>query len=281
MNFKQTPANIVIFGGSGDLSWRKLFPAFYNLFIYDYMPQQFKIYAVDFQNLKEAEFKKHILEGINRFSRSGKVKPAQWKQFSEKLHFLQGDFTKDDTYTRLKTVLAQNDKDWGKRATRLFYYSVAPRFIEVISIAVSKFKLAPLPGRDRIIVEKPFGTDLASAKALNHLLKSNFEEKQICRIDHYLGKEVVQNLLAFRFANYIFEPLWNHNFIQDIQITVAETVGVGTRADYYDKSGALRDMIQNHLMQLLSVIAMESPIGLNAEDLRDEKVKVLKSVRPF
>jgi glucose-6-phosphate 1-dehydrogenase len=281
MNFKQTPANIVIFGGGGDLSWRKLVPAFYNLFINGYLPDQFTIFSIDFQNLTEAAYKKRILEGVNLFSRSGKAKASEWKKFSAHLHFIQGDFTADNLYMRLKETLDENDKRLKTRGTRLFYYSVAPRFIETISKNVSKHHIADDRKKDRIIVEKPFGTDLESAQKLNTLLSNHFYEDQIYRIDHYLGKEVVQNILAFRFANHIFEPLWSNKFIDQIQITVAESVSVGTRGGYYDKSGALRDMIQNHLLQLLSLIAMDCPNNYDAEDIRKAKVKVLKKVRPF
>lgn len=281
MKFKNTPANIVIFGGFGDLAWRKLIPAFYNLFINGYMPDRFAIYAVHYQGLPEGAYEKHMLEGVNLFSRSGKAKAADWKRFTDQLHFFQGDFTIEDTYTRLKDKLDANDTDWKVRATRLFYYSVAPEFIETISNHLAAYDLAANRERDRLIIEKPFGKDLNSARALNQLLNKLFYENQIYRIDHYLGKEVVQNIIAFRFANYIFEPLWSHKYIDQVQISVTETVSVGTRGSYYDKSGALRDMVQNHLLQLLSLVAMECPGNYDAESIRQQKVKVLKKVRPF
>lgn len=281
MDFKKTPANIVIFGGFGDLSWRKLIPAFYTLYIQGYMPDNFTIFSMDYHGLSEDAYEKHMLEGVNAFSRNGEANKSEWSSFIEKLDFFQGDFTVQDTFSRLKTALDKNDKAWGVRATRLFYYAVSPSFIETITEGLAKHKLANQVKKDRIVVEKPFGTDLESAKELNKLLTRQFSESQIYRIDHYLGKEVMQNILAFRFANYIFEPLWNNQYIDHVQITVAEDVSVGTRGKYYDNSGALRDMIQNHLMQILSVIGMDCPGKYAAESIRNEKVKVLKSVRRF
>jgi len=278
---KPEAANIVIFGGNGDLAWRKLIPAFYNLYINDFMPEKFAIYGIHHQALDPEAFKEHLLEGINTFSRDGKARKEQWKKFSAHIFFFQGDFTKEDTYTRLSSTLGDNDKKWKDRASRLFYYSVAPRFIEPISVALSKNKLAAIASKDRIVVEKPFGNDLASAKELNKLLTKHFKEKQIYRIDHYLGKETVQNMMAFRFANYVFEPLWNNKYIDHIQISVAEKVSVAGRGGYYDESGALRDMIQNHLMQILCVIAMECPGKWEPETIRDARVKVVKEIRQF
>ncbi len=272
-------ANIVIFGGNGDLAWRKLFPAFYNLFINGFMPEDFAIYGVHHQKMEEKEFEKHLLKGIDTFSRSGKAKKNQWKKFTDHVFYFQGDFTVDETFEGLAGILNQNDKKWKKRGTRLFYYSVSPRFIEPISVLLSKHGLMTESAIDKIIVEKPFGSDFQSAQTLNQLLTRLFKEKQIYRIDHYLGKEAVQNLMAFRFANIVYESIWSHNYIDHVQITVAEEIGIAGRGNYYDTTGALRDMIQNHLLQLLCITAMEPPVSMDAEDIRNKKVDVLKSVR--
>lgn len=276
-----TAANIVIFGGNGDLAWRKLFPAFFNLYINGYMPENFAIYGVHYEKMEEKSFERHLLEGVNKFSRSGKAKPAQWKKFVQHVFYFEGDFTADDTFRRLSITLNQNDKNWHGRATRLFYFSVSPRFIEPISLFIAKHGMANELNIDRIIVEKPFGSDWKTAHELNELLAKHFKEKQIYRIDHYLGKETVQNLMAFRFANIVYESVWNHNYIEHVEITVAEDIGVGGRGNYYDQAGALRDMIQNHLLQLLCVTCMEPPVSMDAEDIRNKKVDVLKSVRPL
>lgn len=273
------PANIIIFGGKGDLAWRKLIPAFYNLYINGFLPVHFSIYAVHYEKMTEKDYHDYMLEGVNNFSRSGKANKSQWKKFAAHLFFFEGDFTTTDTYRRLGETLNQNDKNWKGRAVRLYYYSVAPRFIEPISLLIAKHHLADDIHADRIIVEKPFGTDLQTAKELNELLTKQFKEKQIYRIDHYLGKETVQNLMAFRFANIVYESIWNNNYIDHVQITVAEHIGVGNRGGYYEQSGALRDMIQNHLLQLLCVMAMEPPVSLEPEDVRNKKVDVLKSIR--
>lgn len=276
-----SPANIVIFGGNGDLAWRKLIPAFYNLYINGFLPENFAIYGMHYEKIKEKDYEKHLLEGVNNFSRSGKPKPQQWKKFVEHVFYFEGDFTLTETFRRLGEQLDANDKTWKTRAVRLFYYSVAPRFIEPISLFIAKYKLAGNIELDRIVVEKPFGSDLHTARELNELLTKHFKEKQIYRIDHYLGKETVQNLLAFRFANIVYESIWNHNYIDHIQVTVAESIGVGGRGGYYEQAGALRDMIQNHLLQLLCVVAMEPPVSMNAEEIRNKKADVLKAVRPL
>ncbi len=274
-------ANIVIFGGKGDLAWRKLIPAFYNLYTGGFLPKKFSIYAVHYEKMAEKDYRAYMLEGINNFSRNGKASSKQWKEFSSRLFFFEGDFTITDTFRRLSGVLEQNDKDWGGRAVRLFYYSVAPRFIEPISMLLAKHQLAADVNMDRIVVEKPFGNSLKTAKELNQLLTAHFSEKQIFRIDHYLGKETVQNLMAFRFANIVYESVWNNNYIDHVQITVAEHIGVGGRGGYYEQAGALRDMIQNHLLQLLCITAMEPPVSIEAEDVRNKRVDVLKAIRPL
>lgn len=282
MKQKETPpANIIIFGGKGDLAWRKLVPAFYNLFINGFLPSQFAIYGVHHEKMEASAYETHLREGVNTFSRSGKVRKQEWKRFAEHVFYFEGDFTTDNTFGRLSDELNKNDKAWGSRAVRLFYYSVSPRFIEPISLLLVKHSLANEVTRDRIVVEKPFGNDWHSAHELNQLLTKHFKERQIYRIDHYLGKETVQNLMTFRFANIVYESVWNHNYIDHVQITVAENMGVGGRGNYYEQAGALRDMIQNHLLQLLCVTAMEPPVSMDAEDIRNKKVDVLKSVRPL
>jgi len=273
--------SIIIFGANGDLCWRKLIPALYNLYLTDNLPEKFFITAIDHGEITAEAYKKRLLEGVNKFSRSGKADKNAWKQFNDRIHYLQGDFTNADLYISLYKSLKEQDQKIGQRLNRLFYFSVSPRFIETIAQELYKNKIATQKETDRIIIEKPFGSSLQTAKKLNAFLLKRFSEKQLYRIDHYLGKETVQNMMAFRFANYIFEPLWNKNFIDHVQITVAETVAVGSRAGYYEQAGAIRDMIQNHLLQLLCVVAMEAPKKMEAGEIRNKKLAVLKAIRPF
>lgn len=276
---KSGPAAITILGAKGDLTHRKLIPALYNLFINDHLPFQFAIFCIDFLAIDVKDFKKELLGGINEFSRTGQADMNKWEAFSSHIFYVQGDFQKIETFQSLKSSLDAFDKQNNERARRIFYFAVAPRFIEVISDSIFKLKMAHQVKRDRIVVEKPFGTDLESSKKLNRFLGKRFDEGQVYRIDHYLGKETVQNILAFRFANYVFEPLWNSKYIDFVQISVAEAVGVGKRGGYYDGSGALRDMIQNHLLQLMCIVAMECPAEYKAEMIRNEKTRLMKSVR--
>ncbi len=276
---KTIPAAISIFGAKGDLTHRKLIPALYNLYINDQLPAEFNIFCIDFVTLTLSDFRTQLLGGVNEFSRSGKADEKKWVSFAARVFYIQGDFQKINTFNDLKTSLDAFDKINKQRGSRVFYFAVAPRFIEVIADGLFKVKICHQKKNDRIVVEKPFGTDLTSSRKLNRFLGKRFDETQIYRIDHYLGKETVQNILAFRFANYVFEPLWNNKYIDHVQISVAEEVGVGTRGGYYDGSGALRDMIQNHLLQLLCIVSMECPADYQAEMIRNSKTKLMKSVR--
>lgn len=276
---KVSPATITIFGAKGDLTKRKLIPALYNLYADGHLPTSFAIFCVDFLMVDETAYRNDLLEGIDAFSRNGKADKEKWAIFSERIFYVQGDFMKTETYDALKGKIKEFEEHINQRGTRMFYFAVAPRFIEPIADSLCKSKLCNRDTLDRIVVEKPFGSDLDSARKLNRYLSKRFKEKQIYHIDHYLGKEMVQNIMAFRFANYVFEPLWNNKYIDHIQISVAEEVSVGKRGGYYDSSGALRDMIQNHLLQLLCIIAMDCPKAYEAEAIRDAKVRVLKSVR--
>ncbi|MEP7278478.1 MAG: glucose-6-phosphate dehydrogenase, partial [Bacteroidota bacterium] len=278
---KLSPASIVIFGAKGDLTRRKLIPALYNLFLNDHFPEIFTIFCVDYLPAKVEDFRKDLLAGVNTFSRGGRADEAVWTKFSDRLQYIQGDFMMADTFTALKQSLEKLEHPHTRRAIRMFYYAVSPRFIEPISDALYNQRICYNEALHRIVIEKPFGTDLLSAQALNRFLRKRFSEKQLYRIDHYLGKETVQNILAFRFANHVFEPLWNGRFIDHVQISVVEEVTVGARGGYYDSSGAIRDMIQNHLLQLLCVIAMECPAKYEPEIIRNVKAKVLKNIRQY
>ena len=276
---KTQPTIIVIFGGTGDLAKRKLIPAFYNLFLDDHMPDKFFILGLGRSELTTDEYAEHLKEGLNKFSRRGKPASDQWEKFKSSILYQQLNINEESCYQKLAEKLACLDEQMEQRANRLFYLSVAPQFIDAITSNLNKYGVASNALTDRIIIEKPFGNNKESAVELNRLLTQTFHEKQIYRIDHYLGKETVQNILALRFANALFEPLWNRNYIDSVQINVAEQVGVEDRGGYYEGAGALRDMIQNHLLQILCMVAMEPPLSFEAEEVRNKKVDVLRAIR--
>ncbi|MHB8068678.1 MAG: glucose-6-phosphate dehydrogenase [Desulfobaccales bacterium] len=275
------PTVFVIFGAAGDLAWRKLIPALYNLFLDRWLPEKFLILGQGHRQMQESEFREHLRQGVDQFSRQGKTEAGPWDSFSSHLAFVASELDDSQAYADLAKRLAALDKEWNTRAHHVFYLAMPPSMIGTVTRELAKARLHQDRQRSRIVVEKPFGQDLASARALNLTLTAHFEESQIFRIDHYLGKETVQNILAFRFANTLFEPVWNRRYIDHVQITVAEHVGVEHRGHYYDAAGALRDMIQNHLLQILCLIAMEPPISFEADEVRNKKVDVLRALRPI
>lgn len=283
MESKKHPraAVFVIFGASGDLTWRKLIPALFNLYLDGKMPEPFRVLGIDRSELSDAKFYDHLREGVDRFSRRGKSESRAWEAFAQNLRYLKADMTEDATYHGLAEKLASRDRDWDTQADHIFYLAVPPGMIETITGHLAKAKLSRNRERSRVVIEKPFGRDLASAKQLNDHLASALRESQLFRIDHYLGKETVQNILAFRFGNSMFEPIWNRRHIDHVQVTVAEQVGVAHRGGYYDRAGALRDMIQNHLLQILCLIAMEAPVTFDSDEVRNKKVDVLHAIRPI
>ena len=272
------PTLFFIFGGSGDLNYRKLTPALYNLYLDNLMPEKFSIVGIARTEYDEVAYKEHLLDGIINFSRR-KDEDRKWTDFSQRLSYVKMDVADEKAYPQIAQLAKQKEKEFGEYPTLIFYMAVAPQLVPVIAKNLGSAKICNDAKYSRIVVEKPFGHDLQSATEMNKLLSGIFKEEQIYRIDHYLGKETVQNILALRFANALFEPIWNKNYIDHIQITAAETVGVEGRGGYYETSGALRDMVQNHILQLLCMIGMEAPISFNADEIRNKKVDVLNAIR--
>jgi glucose-6-phosphate 1-dehydrogenase len=274
------PCAMVIFGASGDLTRRKLMPALYTLKQEKFLPDGFCVVGFSRTDMSHDEFRSVMHSSVGQFSDSP-VDQQSWDNFAQHLFYLPAHVAHPEDYVKLRSFLDQLDREHGTVGNRLYYLAVPPSQIEGIVGHLARTGLArPERGWTRIIVEKPFGTDLSSAQQLNRELKQFFHEQQIYRIDHYLGKETVQNLLVFRFANGIFEPVWNRRYVAHVQITAAETLGVGTRASYYEEAGALRDMVQNHMLQLLSLTAMEPPVTFGQDSVREEKTKVLRAIRP-
>jgi glucose-6-phosphate 1-dehydrogenase len=274
------PTALTIFGATGDLARRKLLPALYNLAHEGALPERFAVLGVARGELTDEAFRAFAHAAIRRYSRRAADEDVL-DALLEGVRFVEGSFDDSRTYLALERALSAFDENAGEPLNRVFYLSTAPQFFPLI---VEQLGAHGLNRREvsavRIVIEKPFGTTLEEARALNRRVLSVFDEAQVYRIDHYLGKETVQNLLAFRFANSLFEPAWNRNTIQSVQITAAEDIGIGTRAEFYDRTGALRDLVQNHMLQLLCHVAMEPPVDFSAEEVRNEKVKVLRAIRP-
>lgn len=276
---KNQPTIIFIFGGSGDLTYRKLMPALYNLYLDNYLPENFLIVGLGRTEYTNESFRTHSKKGIEEHSRRKDKLKESWKEFATGIEYEKVDLVNDKTYKTLLSRVHKAEQEWKAKATIIYYMSVAPQLAPTIAEKLHQAKLTADPSRSRMVFEKPFGHDLKSARELNIKLGKMFREEQIYRIDHYLGKETVQNILALRFANALFEPIWNSHYIEHIQITAAETIGVEDRGGYYEQSGALRDMVQNHILQLLCMVAMEAPVSFNADEIRNKKLDVLRAIR--
>jgi len=269
------PCALVIFGASGDLTRRKLFPALYSLALRGLLPERFGIVGVARSEETDDEFRERMKHGVEEFGRD-KLRDETWEWLAEGMRYVATDFSDDEGQNRVVQVLNELDKQRGTSGNRVYYLAVPPAAISGLIHGIGQRRATE--GWTRLIIEKPFGHDLTSAQELNTEVQQHFEESEIFRIDHYLGKETVQNLLALRFANGIFEPIWNRQFVDHVQITVAESIGIEGRADFYEQAGAIRDVFQNHLLQLVALTAMEPPIDFTADSVRNEKVKILRAL---
>jgi len=272
------PTVICIFGASGDLAQRKIIPAIYDLFLKELMPEPFSIIGLARTPLTDGEFRLQLRSGVEKFSQQGNVEDGKWNEFASNIKYLGADYNDPQIYPAL---FAEMEQGWRAEASKILYLATPPTIFTTIVGQLGLSKEFRCKGKYRIVIEKPFGRDLQSAQMLNRELAQVFDESQIYRIDHYLGKETVQNILAFRFANAMWEPIWNRSYINHVQITVSEEVGVGRRGGYYEHAGALRDMIQNHLLQLMCLVAMEPPTSFAADEIRNKKVDVLHAIRPI
>jgi glucose-6-phosphate 1-dehydrogenase len=279
------PSCLVIFGASGDLTQRKLVPGLYSLAHDGLLPSGQTIIGFARAAVTDEEFRATMKEACNQHARTRPVDEAVWESFSRGLFYVQGEFGDPSAYDRLRERMVEFDASRGTGQRRIYYLAVPPAFFSTIAETLGSKGMVNDPESGgpytRVIVEKPFGHDLASARELNRVAVSTFRERQVFRIDHYLGKETVQNLLVLRFANGIFEPFWNRQYIDHVQLTVAESIGVEKRGNYFDSAGITRDIVQNHLLQLVSLVAMEPPVAFEANAVRDEKVKVLRALRPL
>jgi glucose-6-phosphate 1-dehydrogenase len=266
---------LVVFGASGDLTHKKLMPALYSLMVRRLLPPRFAIVGVSRTEADDDAFRKDMQAAVQKHARD-EFRQDVWDELAQNMHYVATDFADEGGEEKLEKLVEQLDKERDLGGNRVYYLAVPPAAVQTIVDALGKRRSAS--GWTRLIVEKPFGHDLRSARALNELIRQYFDEREIFRIDHYLGKETVQNMLALRFANGIFEPIWNRQFVDHVQITVAESIGIEGRAEYYESAGAIRDIFQNHLLQLLALTAMEPPIDFTAESVRNEKVKVLRAL---
>src|SRR5437899_3960680 len=278
------PCAVVIFGASGDLAHRKLVPALYNLAIGAHLPAAFGIVGVSKTPYAHEEFAAEMREAVGRFSRTRPIDPEIWQDFAAGIRYVAGSFDDPDTFARLRTQLEELDRVRSTRGNRLYYFATPPSAFPTLlkQLKAAGLISGPFDTRfTRVVIEKPFGRDLPSARALNRLVLETCDERQVFRIDHYLGKETVQNLLVFRFANSIFEPIWNQKYVEHVAITAGEELGIENRGRYYEEAGILRDMIQNHVLQLVCLTAMEPPVAFDADAVRDEKIKVLRALCPI
>jgi len=278
------PCTVILFGASGDLAKRKVVPAMYDLASHNALGPRYAIIGFSRTPMTDESFRTMVSDSAKSISEVGPIDPKQWTDFASNLFYNAGDYSKPESYTQLAERIAQIEKAKNLGTNRLFYLSTPPEVYPCIVEQLGRAGLAHPAAPNswvRIIIEKPFGRDLASAKKLNEVVLGVFEEKQVYRIDHYLGKDTVQNLLVLRFGNGIFEPLWNRNYVDHVQITASETLGVERRGGFYETAGALRDMIQSHVLQLTSLVAVEPPAYFDATAVRNEKLKVLQSIRPF